>query len=174
MLDAFQGPYKLKLYYWTGLQLLARTVFFTTSSLEMNINLTIGNIFLFVLAGLHGAFKPYKSKLNNFHELAFLFNLHGLFVLSLYAHNMTTINIMVFIAALHFSFIIIYQIITCLCSDSTKHKMWMSVSRLTRWITTIHYQSQVKPFEYHDNVCDRIPKVTFNYSQFQEPLLDVD
>ena len=81
---------------------------------------------------------------------------------------------MVFIAALHFSFIIIYQIITCLCSDSTKHKMWMSVSKLTRWITTIHNKSQTQKFELQDNIRNKIPEATFNYSQFQEPLLDVD
>ena len=27
LLDAYQGPYKIKFYYWTGLQLLVRTVF---------------------------------------------------------------------------------------------------------------------------------------------------
>ena len=80
---------------------------------------------------------------------------------------------MVFIAALHFSFIIIYQIITCLCSDSTKHKMWMSVSKLTRWNTTIHNKSQTQPFELQDNVHNKIPEVTFNYSHFQEPLLEI-
>jgi len=174
LLDAFQGPYNNKLYYWTGLELLMRTVFFAISSLERNINLTIGNIFLTIFIGIHCLKKPFKSKLNNYHELLFLFNLHGLFVLSLYAHNMTTINIMVIMAAIHFSFIIIYQIITCLCSNSTKRKMWMSVSRLTRWITTLHNKSQMQLFELQDNMRNKIPDVTFNYSKYRETLLDVD
>ena len=173
-LDAFQGPYKNKLYYWTGLQLLTRTIFFAVSSLEKNINLTIGSMFLCVLIGIHCLKQPFKTKLNNYHELLFLFNLHGLFVLSLYAHNMATISIMVVMATLHFSFIIIYQIITCLCSDSTRHKMWMSVSKLTRWITMLHNKSQTQPFELQANVRSKIPEVTFNYSEYQEPLLDVD
>ena len=77
-------------------------------------------------------------------------------------------------ATLHFSFIIIYQIITCLCSDSTEHNMWMSVSKLTRWITTLHNKSQTQPFELQDSVRNKIPEVTFNYSEYQEPLLDID
>ena len=166
--------HKNKFYYWTGLQLLTRTIFFAISSLETNINLAIGSMFLGVLIGVHCLKQPFKAKLNNYHELLFLFNLHGLFVLSQYAHNMTTINIMVFIAAVHFSFIIIYQIITCLCSDSTKHEMWMSVSRLTRWITTLYSKSRTQPFELQDNIRNKIPEVTFNYSEYQEPLLDVE
>ena len=174
LLDAFQGPYKNKFYYWTGLQLLTRSIFFAMSSLERNINLTIGSMFIGILIGAHCGLWPFKTKLNNYHELLFLFNLHGLFVLSLYAHNMTTISIMVVMATLHFSFIIIYQIITCLCSDSTKHKMWMSVSRQTRWITILYSKSQTKQFELQDNIRNKIPEVTFNYSEYQEPLLDVD
>ena len=175
MLDAFQGPYKNNLYYWTGLQLLIRTVFFALSSLERSINLTIGSVILCVLIGIHGIVRPFKAKLNNYHEILFLFNLHGLFVLSLSGQKMTTINIMVLIAALHFSFIIIYQIIACLCSDSIKHKLSISLSKLTRWITTIRAKkSQVPQFELQDNVRNSIPEVTFNYSKYQEPLLDVN
>jgi len=176
LLDAFQGSYKSKLYNWIGLQLLARTIFFAISSLETNIidNLAICSIFLGILIGVHYLKQPFIAKLNNYHELLFLFNLHGLFVLSLYVHSMTATNLMVFMAALHFSFIIIYQIITCLCSDSTKHEMWMSVSRLTRWITILHSKSKTQRFKLYANIRNKIPEVTFDYSEYQEPLLDVE
>ena len=174
LLDAFQGPYQSKFYNWTGLQLLTRTIFFAISSQEMNINLAVGIVFLNIAIGVHCLKQPFKTKLNNYHELLFLFNLHGLFVLSLYAHNMTAITIMVFMSALHFSIIIIYQTITCLCSDSTKHEMWMSVSKLTRWVTTLHSKSQFQSFKLQDNIRNKIPEVTFNYSEYQEPLLDVE
>ena len=41
LLDAYQGPYKDKFYYWTGLQLLMRAVLFGISSLDRNINIAI-------------------------------------------------------------------------------------------------------------------------------------
>ena len=37
LLDAYQGPYKIKFYYWTGLQFLMRAVFFGVSSLDRSI-----------------------------------------------------------------------------------------------------------------------------------------
>ena len=172
LLDAYQGPYKNKFYYWTGLQLFTRTIFFAISSLKRNTNLVISSVFICVLIGVHGVLQPFKTKVNNYHELLFLFNLHGLFLLSLYSHNMTTTNIMVYMAAFQFSFIIIYQIITCLCSDSNKHKMWTSVSRLAKWITMVHSNPQSQPFELHDNIRNKIPEVV-HFNQYQEPLLDL-
>jgi len=174
LLDAFQGPYKNNLYFWTGLQLLVRTIFFAISSLERNINLIIGSVFIDILIGIHSVLQPFKAKLNNYHELLFLFNLHGLFVISLYSHNATVINMMVFMAIFHFSCIIIYQIITCLCSNSSKHKMWMSVRSLTAWIITLYNKSQTQSFELQQTIRNKIPEVTFHYSEYQEPLMDVD
>ena len=49
LLDAYQGPYKDKYYYWTGLQLLLRAIFFGLSSLNRNINLMFGIILLGML-----------------------------------------------------------------------------------------------------------------------------
>jgi len=34
LLDAYQGPYQIKFYYWTGLQLLIRAIFFGLSALD--------------------------------------------------------------------------------------------------------------------------------------------
>ena len=44
LLDAYQGPYKNKFYYWTGLQLLVRAVLFRISSLDRKTNITISII----------------------------------------------------------------------------------------------------------------------------------
>jgi len=49
LLDAYQGPYKDRFYYWTGLQLLLRVVFCGISSLDRNTNMMIGILILGVL-----------------------------------------------------------------------------------------------------------------------------
>ena len=49
LIDAYQGPYKYKYYYWAGLQLVIRAVFFGLSALDRNINLTVGIILLAVI-----------------------------------------------------------------------------------------------------------------------------
>ena len=42
LLDAYFGPYKDKFFYWTGLQLMLRAVFFGLSAFHRNVNLTCG------------------------------------------------------------------------------------------------------------------------------------
>ena len=64
LLDAYQGPYKDKFYYWTGLQLLVRAVLFGISSLDRNINIAISILLLSVIIGLHGVMRPFKIKHN--------------------------------------------------------------------------------------------------------------
>ena len=115
LLDAFQGPYKVSYNFWCGLQLLMRAVFFALSSLDRNFNLPISIILLSLLLGIRGLLRPLKSKVQNFQEFVWLMNLQGLYVFSLYGQGSTSItfvNILVVIAMVHFSFIVIYHIIT--------------------------------------------------------------
>ena len=53
LLDAFQGPYKIKFHYWTGIQLLIRAIVFGLSALNRNANLMIGSIFLEIMIWSH-------------------------------------------------------------------------------------------------------------------------
>ena len=41
ILDAYQGPYKDNFYYWTGIQLLLRAVFYSISALDRSTNMMI-------------------------------------------------------------------------------------------------------------------------------------
>ena len=54
LLDAYQGPYKDKLYYWTGLQLMIRVALFGVSTLSRNTNIAASIIVLSIIVGLHG------------------------------------------------------------------------------------------------------------------------
>ena len=119
LLDAYQGPYKDKYYYWTGLQLLIRAVFFGLSSLDKNINFLVGIILLGVLGAVTGLVQPFKHRVKNYQELILMFNLHVLYAISLYAQNdspiMIVVNIMVTISAVQLTFIIMYHIISYPC-----------------------------------------------------------
>ena len=84
LLDAYQGPYKDRFYYWTGLQLLLRAVFYVISALDRKTNMMIGILVLGVMECVHGAFGSYKHGTKNYLELLLTFNLHALFAVSLY------------------------------------------------------------------------------------------
>ncbi len=82
LLDAYQGPYRVKSRYWTGLLLLARLVILTAVSLNVSgkhaVNLLVIIIVLSILIVtlvVFGIAKLYRSKLSNFLELFFLANL---------------------------------------------------------------------------------------------------
>ena len=177
LLDAYQGPYKDKYYYWIGLQLLIRAVFFGLSSLDRNINLTVGIILLCIYAVITCAAQPFSNKIKNYQELILIVNLHGLFVISLYTQdvtNMTVVNIMISLSAVQFSFIFAYHIITYACGGVFNNMILLCVSKLKQCTTKLHIRLHHQHFQLQDFTRNNIPEVTFNYSQLREPLVGQD
>ena len=173
LLDAYQGPYKDKFYYWTGLQLVLRAVFFGISSLDKNMNLTISIILFSIVGGIHGIACPFKSKYKNYQELVFILNLQGLYAISQYSRdiNTTATNVMIAIAAVQFTLIIIYHIITYMHSGVIRNKIQLGIDALTRWVTRLYNKSQAQQFQLQDIIRDNIPEVAFNYNEYREPLI---
>ena len=177
LLDAYQGPYKDKYYYWTGLQLMIRAVFFGISSLDKNINFTISIILLGILGGLHGMIQPFKIMYKNYQELVLTLNLQALYAISLYhqdGNNLTTVTIMISMAAIQFTFIITYHMIAYACGGVIRNKIQLSINTFTGWITRLHKKPQPLRFQLEDNIRNNIPEVVFKYHEFREPLLDQD
>ena len=177
LLDAYQGPYKYKYYYWTGLQLLIRAVFFGISSLDRNINLTISIILLGILVGIHGIVRPFKMMYKNYQELVLILNLQALYAISLYHqdyNNQTIITIMISVAAMQFSFIITYHMITYACGGVIRNKIQSSINTFTGRINRLYKKSQPHRFQLEGSIRESIPEVAFKYHEFREPLLDQD
>ena len=178
LLDAYQGPYKNKFYYWTGLQLLMRAVFFGISSLDRNINIAISILLLSVIIGL-GALRPFKIKYKTYQEMLLFFNLHGLYVSLLYSQlqgnaSSTVVNVGITLAAVHFSFIIVYHMITYVYGGVIRNKIQLSVSTFTAWSTKLRRKSHTQQFQLQDSTRNNIPEVAFNYHEYREPLVGVD
>ena len=89
LIDAYQGPYKKKIRFWTGLMLLIRLLLFTAFAAnilgnpELNIMLTI-----LVSSALLGIWwrlgEVYKKGVNNYLEIFFLINLTCISTVTLY------------------------------------------------------------------------------------------
>ena len=175
LLDAYQGPYKDKYYYWIGLQLLIRIVFFGLSSVDRNINLIVSAILLAIFSGICGVMQPYKSKTKNYQELILIFNLHGLYVISLHSHNLTVVNTIIIMAAVHFIFIIIYHIITYMFGGVIRNKIQLSVNTFSEWINRICNKSQNKQYQLQHFTRENIPEYILNaYCEYREPLVGQD
>ena len=87
LLDAFQGPYKDKYYYWVAVNIILRSVFFTLYGLKSKLRLLIATVILVVFATCHGYIKPNKNKVVNVHELLLLINLTITYAVSYYSSN---------------------------------------------------------------------------------------
>ena len=153
-----------------------RAVFFGISSLDRNINIVISILLLSAIIGL-GALQPFKIKYKTYQEMLLFFNLHGLYVSLLYSQdnaNSTTINVAITLAVLHFSFIIVYHMITYVYGGVIRNRIQLSINTLTRWITRLKNRTHTQQFQLQDNVRDSIPEVAFNYCEYREPLVGVD
>ena len=178
ILDAYQGPYKDKFYYWTGLQLVVRAVLLAISSLDRNSNLTISIIIFGVLGGIHGIVQPLKSKIRNYQELLFIFYLQGLYTIALNSQdviNMTVVNRITITVMVQFCFIITYHIIVYVCGVHDLNKRIMTAGNSFRnLIARSCSKPQGQQFQLQDNIRDNIPEVAFNCREYREPLIGQD
>ena len=177
LLDAYQGPYKDKYYYWTGLQLLLRAIFFGLSSQDRNINLMVGIILLSMFGGITGVVKPFKNDVKNYQELLLIFNLHGLYTVSLYIQdgaNQTVINVIITLSAVHFMIIFTYHMITYGCFGMFRNKINLCIRSLTQYVSRSQNKLQCQRFQLPDITRDKIPEVAINYCELREPIVGYD
>ena len=180
LLDAYQGPHKLKYYYYTGVQLLIRVIFFALSSLERNINLVLGIILLSVAIGAHGIIGPLQSKAKNFQEMLYIINLQILFVVAQYNDQVISpigYNILFGIAAFHFALIALYHTITYSCNSKIKTRIHSGITTLLEWITRykLHgssYNRQQLVNELKSQNTRNEIQEAVDYHRYQETLLN--
>ena len=168
LIDAYQGPYKYKYYYWTGLQLVMRAVFFGLSALDRNINLTIAIILLALIIFIQRSLIPFKDNYKNLHEAAFLLNLLTTYTLSYGQYN-TAINAMITIAAFQFSLIIIHHMISNSCNRAILYKLKNITEMTVKWINRSHNKPQ-----QNVELNNIPPDKAHNYQELREPLIGQD
>ena len=169
LLDAYQGAYINKCHYWTGLQLVIRAVFFGVSSLDRNINLTVGIMLLTVIIGIHGITFPYKRRIQNYQELVLLCNLQGLYVSSLFETNMIIVNTLVTLVFAHFFIILVHHFITYTQVGTVIGNQQASLlNTIACKLKGLRNRREVEP----NNLGLNIPNRTYNYHEYQEPLVE--
>ena len=185
LLDAYQGPYKIRYCNYTGIELLIRVTFFALSSLERNTNLVSGAIILSLIIGIHGITYPLKSKWKNFQVVLYMINLQILYLMALYDKQPISVigfNILLGIAVFHFTLTVMYHYVMYSCNKkfrTTLHSRFITLSgwiRTYKLFSTSYGQRQLnfhnEMWEYH-NMRNEIPEAV-NYHRCQETLLNED
>ena len=177
LLDAYFGPYKQKYPFWTGLQLFIRSCFFGLSALSRNVSLCSGAFLVGIVFCVQGTLHPFKCKYKNFQELLILLDILGLYVTALYSDNennrykilitrLLIITVLVYFIGLIFCHCVMIQ-----CGDTIKQQV-IKIKGMLRKVFRI---KQTTPGLLHmEQLHSTIPEVTFNYKEFQEPMVALD
>jgi len=176
LLDPFLGPYKDKYFYWTGLQLLLRAMFFGLSALDNHTSVLSGAIVIAILLYLQGSLRPFKNQFNNILEYTALLNLLLIYVITLYNHpnyvNSMVTQYLTLVVLVYFIFFVIYTCIVRLLNRKIQQIKDGINSHLKGW--KISKKSKNESFELSEhNVNNQILDMTLHYNEFQEPLVAV-
>ena len=171
LLDAYQGPYKSKYYYWTGLQLAIRAVLFGLSALSRDTNIMVSTIVIGTNIFIQGVVNPFKSRRQNIHELFLLLNLLILFTVTQYTTaNSIAVHTLVSLAILQFMIILLNHIRLHLCSkfsnSSVNSKILKIIAKLENGILGFENATTLE-----ENERKIIHAVINVYENFQEPLI---
>jgi len=170
LLDAYQGPYKDKFYYWTGLQLVIRVMFLGISALNTTAYLTVANIIIAVMCAMTGMLHPFKSKYKNYNEQLIFLNLQILYMLVFHCTNPVTTNVVSIATAVHFTLIVAYHTITYMFGGVIRDKIQQGMNSVMGWIKNRSpVQTTVQRFQLAN-----VPEAAINYYEYRESLVAED
>ena len=169
LLDTYLGPYKDKVLFWTGLLLLIRVVVFGLSALHKDGSLLAISVALGGLLCMQGVLHPFKNKTKNIQESLLLFNLLIAHVAPLYKHHLLGLKVSQALITIGIAYMILAITIHCLF---VRHKRVLH-RKLKEFYVIIKSVKKSDDAEMH-HFSSEIMEVTYNYKEFQEPLIGLD
>ena len=169
ILDAFQGSYKDRYYYWIAVHIILRSLFFVLYAFQTNVRLVSATMILVLFTGCFGYIHPNKIKLVNFHELLLLVNLTIMHVAAIQTnHSIFYIatNFMVGLAFVQLIFIVLCCFFTYTCHCNIENTLKIVKERLAKCYKNDNDSINVSLLD--------IPERTYNYSEYQDGLVSDD
>ena len=180
ILDTYFGSYKDSAYYWTGLLLLIRGIVYVLLVIDEDLRLIVISVLLGGLLCLHAAVRPFKSKFNNIQECITVLNLLAVHSVLLYKKNLVGLKIskaLITIGVIYFTLAIVFH--CCMYSWNNmihKRMKWLfckiSNVKCLKYLCDRFYKAQVPQADRRSRL--EIPDVTYNYREFQEPLIALE
>ena len=171
LIDAFQGSYKDRYYYWVAVHITLRSTFFALYGFQAKTRLIIATLILNFFTAYHGYTHPYKSKLMNIQELLLLVNLNMMYAVSYQSSEIVffiVTNIMISLAFIQFCVVVLYHFLTYTCHCDIVNKL-KSGKQMIEYITKKNKSESLNYLELLD-----IPECTYNYTEYQDGLVSDD
>ena len=173
LLDAFQGSYKDRYYYWVGVQFILRSVFFGFYAFQMQLRLILTAIILILFTTLYGYSRPYKNGLVCIQELSLLLNLTIMYAVSYQSSGAIfsiVTNVMISLALIQFCTIVLYHFLIYTCQCNIVTALQTGKQKFIKLFS--------KKIDEYQNVNDlallNIPDPTYNYSEYRDGLVSDD
>ena len=169
ILDAFQGSYKDRFYYWVAVHIILRSLFFTLYALQIKLRLFIATVILVLYTSIFGYIHPNKNKLINFQELMLLINITIMHAGSYYSSGTVfaiAINLMICLAFIQLCMIVIYHFLTYTCHYNIENSLQNFKNKLANYFTMDHQRNDITLLN--------IPERTYNYCEYQDGLISDD
>ena len=172
LLDAFQGSYKDKHYYWVALHLVLRSLLFTFYAFPTNLKLILSTMILIMFTVYDGYVCPNKNKLVNIQELLLLINLTILYAVS-YEGSTTffiVTNVMISLAFVQFIVIALYHFLTYTCNCDVMCMLKTTEQKFIMKFCKMKTLSRVS----NNTALLNIPECTYNYTEYRDGLVSDD
>ena len=172
LLDAFQGSYKDRYYYWVAIHITLRSLFFTFYALKTKLKLILSTIVLIIFGIYSGYIHPYKNKLINIQEVSLLVNLTILYALSYngsdYLFSIVT-HVMISLGFLQLCIITIYHFLTYTCRFNIVSIMQNIKQNVKKTCNKKHLK-----LDSYNVALLNIPERRYNYAEYQDGLVSDD
>ena len=115
LLDAFQGSYKDKFYFWVTLNLIFRSIFFSLYVFQRTLRLFLTTALLVVFTTVYGYACPNKSKAVNIQNLLLLVNLTIMYTVLLLNNEeifSVVTNVLITLTFIQFCITVLYHFLT--------------------------------------------------------------
>ena len=172
ILDAFQGSYKDKHYYWVAVHITLRSIFFALYGLQTKLRLLITTLILVLFIAYHSCTYPHKNKLVNIQELLLLLNLTIMYAVSYqYSESVfyTVTNIMITLSFIQFFTTVLYHFLTYTCHCNIVGTLQTIEQGIKKYFTKSNKSQNLNYHELLD-----IPECTYNYSEYRDGLISDD
>ena len=170
LLDAFQGSYKNKCYYWVAVHLTLRSLFFTFYVFSMKLNLICSTMLLIMFAVYSGYVRPNKIKPVNAQEVLLLINLTIMYAVSFQSNVFFIVaNTMISLAFVQFAIIVLYHFLTYTC-----HCDVVCMERTVREKVMKFCKKKSSNRVSNNIALLNIPECTYNYTEYRDGLVSDD
>jgi len=176
LLDAFQGSYKDRYYYWVGVQLLLRSVLFGFYAFQTQLRLILTTVILIRFTALYGYSHPNKNGLVRIQELSLLLNVTIMYTVSYQCSGSIfsiVTNIMIILALIQFCITVFYHFLTYTCHCNIVSKLQTGKEELMKLYTFC--RKNCDNYQNTNNLALlNIPYPTHNYNEYRDGLVSDD